>query len=371
MLDRLIGFARKEAVLCIAFACAAVSSFFVPISQAYLSYIDTHTIVLLFCLMSSVAGLRKCGLFAWCARKILYKAGSMRGLAFALVMLPFFSSMLITNDVALIAFVPFAVMTLGMMDKYAELVRIVVLQAIAANLGGMITPVGNPQNLFIYTTYDLTVQSFFAALGPFALLAFLMLALSCLFFEKKPLEVKLAIREPHMDGRRLLLHALLFFLCLLAVLKAVPLKTAFLGVLALTLAFDKQVLREVDYGLLATFICFFVFSGNMGNIEIVCEGLGALAESHPFMTSVAASQVISNVPVAVLLSEFTTNWHSLLLGVDLGGLGTPIASLASLIAFRLYMHSHEASGRRFMKEFAFANIIGLTAMVGLYALLFC
>ena len=371
MLDGIISFLRREAVLFIAFLCAAVSFAFVPFDAAQVAAsIDVRVIVLLFCLMASVAGLKECGLFSWCAAKLLARGGSVRALAFILVMLPFFASMLVTNDVALIAFVPFALMALGAAGRADLMVRVVVLQAIAANLGGMVTPVGNPQNLFIYTRFGIGLVDFFAALLPFALLTFVLLAAACLALGKGSVSVRIPFDETRIAKRRFAFHLTLFALCLLCVARVLPHEALLAVVLVALLAFDRKTFKRVDYGLLGTFVCFFVFSGNIAHIPAVADFLRGLMDIHPLLTSVAASQVISNVPAAVLLAGFTDNWHSLLLGVDLGGLGTPIASLASLIAFRLYMHTPGAQAGAFMKEFAAANVAGLAAMLGLYAILF-
>lgn len=371
MLDGIISFLRREAVLCIAFLCAAVSFAFVPFDAAQVAAsIDARVIVLLFCLMAAVAGLKDCGLFSWCAAKLLARGGSVRIVAFILVMLPFFASMLVTNDVALIAFVPFAIMALGAAGRADLIVRVCVLQAIAANLGGMVTPVGNPQNLFIYTHFHIGLMDFFAALLPFALLTFLMLGAACLALGKSPVSVRIPFDETRIARRRFAFHVALFALCLLCVARVLAHQVLLVVVLVALLAFDRKTFKRVDYGLLGTFVCFFVFSGNIAHIPAVADFLRGLMDIHPLLTSVAASQVISNVPAAVLLAGFTDNWHSLLLGVDLGGLGTPIASLASLIAFRLYMHTPGAQAGAFMKEFACANVAGLAAMLGLYALLF-
>lgn len=370
MIDRLISFARNEAVLCIAFLCALVSAWFVPPSFSYLAYIDTHVLVLLFCLMAAVAGLRECGLLSWCAQRLIAGERSMRTLAFVLVMIPFFASMLLTNDVALLAFVPFAAAALTLARRIDAMARIIVLQAIAANLGGMVTPLGNPQNLFIYSKYSLALPDFFAALLPFAALTFVMLTLCCLMFGRERAATALTLDETRIRKKRFAFYGVLFGLCLLAVVRVLP-SAVLLGITLAALAlFDRRMFARVDYGLLATFVCFFVFSGNMASIPAVHDFLSGLMNQHPLLTSVALSQVISNVPAAVLLSEFTTNWHSLLLGVDLGGLGTPIASLASLIALKMYLHTPNAKAGTFMKEFAIANAVGLAAMLGLYALLF-
>ena len=370
MLDRLVTFLRNEAVLCIAFVCACASMAATGDLSNAPGYIDWRVIILLFCLMASVAGLRSSGVMARIAQAIVAGERQKRLVCLALVMLPFFSSMLVTNDVALLTFVPIAVLALETASWQDDLIRVVVLQAIGANLGGMITPVGNPQNLFIFTTYELSASDFFLTLAPFGALALLLLALACISFGSSRATVRLDLDDRAIDLKRFALHAGLFALCLLAVARILPDLVLLPIVAAALFLFDRRVFAQVDYALLATFVCFFVFSGNMAHMPEMQNLLGGLMADHPMLTSLAASQVISNVPSAVLLAGFTANWHSLLIGVDLGGLGTPIASLASLIAFRLYMHTSSASGRAFMREFALANAVTLTLMIGLYTALF-
>lgn len=370
MLDRIVTFLRNEAVLCIAFVCACVSMAAAgDVSQAP-SYIDWRVIILLFCLMASVAGLRKSGVLARIAQAIVAGERQKRLVCLALVMLPFFASMIITNDVALLTFVPIAVIALETAGWRDDLVSVIVLQAIAANLGGMVTPVGNPQNLFIFTTYELSAGDFFLTLVPFGALALILLVIACASFGTSKATVRLDLDERAIDVKRFALHAGLFVLCLLSVARILPDLVLLPIVAAALFLFDRRVFAQVDYALLATFVCFFVFSGNMANMPEMQDLLGGLMTGHPMLTSLIASQVISNVPSAVLLAGFTENWHSLLIGVDLGGLGTPIASLASLIAFRMYMHTAGASGRTFMREFAIANVVALALMTVLYALLF-
>lgn len=370
MLDRLVTFLRHEAVLVIAFVCACASMAAAGDVSQVPSYIDWRVIVLLFCLMASVAGLRSSGALARLSRALVAGERSKRAVCLVLVMLPFFASMLVTNDVALLAFVPIAVLALEAAGWRGSLVRVIVLQAIAANLGGMVTPVGNPQNLFIFTTYELTAGDFFAALAPFGLVALVLLAVACATFGSEKATVALALDEAAIDMRRFALHAALFALSVLAVLRVVEPLIVLAIVAAALFVFDRRVFLQIDYALLVTFVCFFIFSGNMAHMPAMQGFLGALMGDHPMLTSLVTSQVISNVPAAVLLAGFTQNWHSLLIGVDLGGLGTPIASLASLIAFRLYMHTRGASAAAFMREFAVANIVMLALMCGLYALLF-
>lgn len=365
-LRTIASFCRNEAVLCIAFICALVSSFFVPAGHNFASSVDLRVIVLLFCLMGATAGLQNAGVLSRSAHCLLSRVSGFRQLSFLLVALPFFAAMVVTNDVALLAFVPFAILTLSITDKKRHLPRIVVLQAVAANIGGMVTPVGNPQNLFIYTTFQTPFLQFFFTLLPFALATLFVLAAVCLTFPRENIRVSVSFGSEPIQRSKALLHSALFLLCLAAAVRILPYSVLFPITLLALLLFDRDIYRKIDYGLLATFLCFFVFSGNMSSIPFVQATLGSAMNAAPFAVALATSQIISNVPAAVLLSEFTSNWPALLLGVDLGGLGTPIASLASLIAMRLYLHTPEARLSTFLKEFAVANAAFLALLCALY-----
>lgn len=370
MLDRLISFFRTEAVLCIAAVCAIVSMAFVAPDAAYASYIDTRVLILLFCLMAAVAGLKEGGLFSALAQKLLEGKRPMRLVILTLVAVPFFASMFVTNDVALIAFVPFAVLVLTHAGQKRHLAWVIVLQTIAANLGGMVTPIGNPQNLYLYTYFSISLGDFLRALLPFAVLSLVVLAAASVLTGRGSADVALPLKRSGVERKRIALYSALFALSLLAVLRVVDPFVLLAVVVCSLAACDRPVFKQVDYGLLLTFVCFFVFAGNMGRIEAVRDLLEAFMGAHPLVASVAASQVISNVPAAVLLSGFTENWQSLLIGVDLGGLGTPIASLASLISLRIYLHVDGARIGRFMLVFGAANAAMLALLLGLYAVLY-
>ena len=370
MLVKTRTFIRHEAVLCIAFLCAVVSVALTGNVADTLGFIDWRVIVLLFCLMAATCGLTESGAMTAAARRFVAGRHSKRVMGLILVMLPFFASMFVTNDVALLTFTPLAILACKAAGWESCLVRIIVLQAIAANLGGMVTPIGNPQNLFIFTTYDLTAGSFFLTLAPFCVLALAVLTLGCATFGNETSTLAINDAPKPVDKRRLMFHAVLFALSVLAVLRILPYQILLVIVVAALLAGDRRIFAKVDYPLLATFVCFFIFSGNVSNLPAAQDVLGGLMSNHPMLTSLFASQVISNVPAAVLLSSFTANWHSLLVGVDIGGLGTPIASLASLIALRLYLQTAAAKPSAFLKEFGIANVVVLALMVLLYAALY-
>lgn len=367
LLVRLASWARGEAVLCIAALCAAVSALFVPPDAIWASYFDVRVLVLLFCLMATVAGCRASGLFDALAKALLQGDRSFCVVALTLVMLPFFASMLVTNDVALLAFVPFAVLVLTHAGRIGSLAWVVVLQAVAANLGGMATPVGNPQNLYLFMRYELDLAEFAGLLLPYVALSLVALAAAALASGRGRTCVAVPLASEGIRVKRAVLHAALFGLCLLSVARVIEPLVLLLVVLVALALFDRRMFRAVDYGLLLTFACFFVFAGNMGRIEQVRDLFEWLMRQNALLTSVAASQVISNVPAAVLLSEFTGDWQSLLLGVDIGGLGTPVASLASLIALRLYLHAEGAAIGKFMMTFAVVNVTFLALLLALRA----
>ena len=350
------SFVRREPVLLIAALAAMVSCFFVPPDAEYLGYLDLRTLSLLYCLMTVVAGLRQAGLFAHLAHSLCQRTSSLRALALLLVLLCFFSSMLITNDVALLTFVPFAVVVLGMADRKKELIHIVVLQTVAANLGSMLTPVGNPQNLFLYSYYDLSIGDFLRVTLPVWLLSLLLIAVSCLLFDRSRMEIFLG-EEPGIDRRGLILYLALFVLCLTVVLRLLSWPVMLAVLLAVLLILDRKILLKADFMLLLTFVAFFIFAGNLARIDAVSALLRRLLAGREYPVTLLTSQIISNVPAALLLSGFTDQSRALLLGVNIGGLGTPIASLASLISMKLYSHSDHAHTGRYLLEFSAVNLV--------------
>lgn len=353
---------RENAVLVIAAVCAAVSMIWVPPDAAYAGYIDWRVLSLLFCLMAVVAGLQSCGLFDVLAQKMLSGKRPMRAVLLALVLLPFFTSMLITNDVALLVFVPFAVLVMERIGREKRLAYVIALQTVAANLGSMATPVGNPQNLYIYSAFSLTAGSFFAVVLPLTAVSLAGVCLAALATKGETIEVRFQQPRRIQSRPRLAMLAGLFLLCLLTVFRLLPFGILLGVTVLLLLLFARDLFRRVDFGLLLTFVCFFIFAGNLGRLEGIRAFLSNLMESHAALTAGLASQVISNVPAAVLLCGFTEQWRPLLVGVDVGGLGTPIASLASLISLKFYVCSHEARPARYLLVFSVLNAAGLVIL---------
>ena len=364
-----IAFFKKEAVLSIAAVLAVVSMFFVPPDAAYMDYVDVRTLAVLFCLMSVMAGLQALGVFQWVARALLNRVQSLRQLILILLLLCFFSSMVITNDVALITFVPLTLTIIDLLDiaeRKSWIVPIVVMQTIAANLGSMLTPIGNPQNLYLYGRSGMRAGAFFALMLPYAAAALVLLVgWTFLYCRKRNirLEVHLTSNSQSADRRLLILYALLFAVSLLVVARVVAYPMALGIVLAAVLLLDRNTLKHVDYALLLTFAAFFVFIGNMGRIPAFRDFLQQMIAGHETLTAIAASQVISNVPAALLLSGFTNRTEALIIGTNLGGLGTLIASMASLISFK-YIGAYDGRLRgRYFRHFTAANVVFLAVML--------
>ena len=365
--ETLLQFVKKEPVLSAAAVLAAASMAVVPPSAAYLSYIDVRVLCLLFCLMAVVAGFQECGMFSVLAQRLLTGRKPFRVICILLVMLPFFSSMLVTNDVALITFVPFAILVLELAERQDALIRVVVLQTIAANLGSMATPVGNPQNLFLYAHYQLSAEDFFGLLLPLTAISFLLLFVVSARGGGAPIQITFPEKAKMQGGKKLAVYLLLFMLCLLSVFRVLHYGVLTVAVAAVLAVLSPKLLKQVDYGLLVTFVFFFVFSGNLGQMPAVHHMLASMLEKNTLLCSAAVSQVISNVPAAVLLSGLTQDWQGLLAGVDVGGLGTPVASLASLISLKFYLRTKQRQVGKYMLWFTAANVTGLAILLPLAA----
>lgn len=354
---------KQHLVLLVAALAALLTIPLAPPSAAYLEYIDFSVLALLFCLMMVVALLQGCGLFTVLAQKLLAGKKQFRYLCLALVLLPFFSAMLITNDVALLAFVPFTILVLCEVGRPRYLIYLISLQTVAANLGSMATPIGNPQNLYLYSYFQLSFLEFFTALLPYILVSVLLLAAAAILVKREELTVTFE-RPAAIQNKTWLYGGMgLLALCLLSVLHLLPKIAVLTAVILFALCFARPLFRQVDYSLLLTFICFFIFSGNLGQSRIITSAFEWCMDKSALLTATAASQIISNVPAAVLLAPFTQNWRGLLTGVNIGGLGTLIASLASLISFQLYSRSANAKPARYLGVFTLVNFLFLAVLL--------
>lgn len=346
MVKRILQYFRRETVLSAALVCALLSFLLTPPSVIHLQGIDTTTLLMLFSLMTIVAGFRRMGALDAVSRKLTRRVTTLRGLSAVMVALCFVLSMLVTNDVALLTLVPLTLL-LFRAGGQKSTIWTVVLETVAANLGSMVTPIGNPQNLYLYTSGRLTALDFLTLLAPYAAVALALL----------------------LARKMLTLYGALSALALLAIAKVLPAWALAAAVFLGTLALDRGTIRQVDYTLLATFVCFFVFVASVKACVPVRAWLETMMARSPMAVALLTSQVISNVPACLLLSPFTQDAKALALGVDLGGLGTLIASLASLISFRLYGAGEGARKGRYFAVFTGVNVLFLAVMLGLAAIL--
>ena len=348
-----IEFLKKECVLVIAVTLAILSSF---ISIPKLSYIDFKVLILLFNLMLVVTAFKELKVLDSIAIGLLKKCNTYTSISLALVFITFISSMIVTNDVALITFVPLSIVIARKAN--INVLKIVVFQTLAANLGSSFTPMGNPQNLFIYSFYNLSPIDFFKITLPIVVLAVLFLVL--LVFKDKKMNLSLDLEDVKIDNKRdVYLFGGLFLIILLSVFHVIDYKVTFLITIVMVLILNKKLFSQVDYSLLITFIGFFIFVGNISTMDVVKNFMEGILNSpkSTFLASVLSSQVISNVPATMLLSGFTDHFKELLLGVNIGGMGTLIASLASVISYKIY--ASEFGNDNYMKSFTFYNILGL------------
>ena len=359
------GFVRKNMVMVIALLAAAVTCFFVPPDKAYLDYFDVKTLTCLFCVLAVVCALKNIHFFYMLAKQLVRLFRNARMCILALVYITFIGSMLIANDMALLTFLPLGTFVLATTGKGKYTAFTFIMQNIAANLGGMLTPFGNPQNLYLYTKFNIPNLEFMQIMvAPFAL-AIALITVCCIIFVKPE---PLALREEKLSlplGRSVV-YLLLFALAIAIVFRGIPYYIGLIVIPAVLLFMDRKALKMVDYPLLFTFVFFFIFSGNMARIDVIRRVFSFLLEKSTLLFSVASCQVISNVPSAILLSQFTTNYKELLLGVNIGGVGTLIASLASLITFREYTKQQKGKTGYYIllfSAFNFAFLIILSAFV--------
>ena len=355
--------AKNNVVLLVAIAAAAVTCFFVPFDAEYAGYFDWSTLACLFSTLAVVAAFKNIRFFVWLADIIVRRFKNMRNIALALVFVTFFGSMVMANDMALVTFLPLGYFVLDSCGNKKQTAFVFIMQNIAANLGGMLTPFGNPQNLYLYSYFSIPTGEFFAIMAiPFAAAFFMILGI-CLFVKPEPADLQ-GVPQKTPSVWRSVVYGLLFALSLLIVFRVFPYYWGLVAVVVALLVLDWRALVHVDYSLLLTFCAFFVFSGNLARIPAVEETLGALVEKDPLAVGVLSCQVISNVPSSVLLSKFTENYPALLIAVNAGGLGTPIASLASLITLNTYRRMMPGQTGKYIVKFLIYNFAFLVVLVG-------
>ena len=361
LVAHVLHFVKKNAVLCIATLAAAITACIVPPDSAYLEYFDWKTLTCLFCVLAVVCALRNIRFFTFLAKKIVLLCKNTRASILALVYITFLGSMLIANDMALITFLPLGYFVLSAAKKEKHMAFTFIMQNIAANLGGMLTPFGNPQNLYLYSKFNIPTGAFVWTMLPPFCISIALITLCCLFVKKEPLCIE--DDSPAPPKTRTIIYLLLFALSIVIVFRVIPFLVGLIVIPLALLFMDKSALKKVDYGLLLTFVAFFIFSGNMARIPAVQNAFGALMQRSPLLVATLSCQIISNVPTAILLSQFTTAWKPLLIGVNIGGVGTLISSLASLITFREYTARAHGKAGKYLLLFSIFNFAFLGVLL--------
>lgn len=358
-------FFKNEAVLVISFLLAIISACFVGIDKEYIGYIDFKTLGLLFSLMAVTSAFNNQGVFSLLAIKMLKKVKSTRSLSLVFCLLCFFSSMLITNDVALITFVPFTILTLKVSNNFRPLIPLITLETISANLGSMLTPIGNPQNLFLFSKFNMTMGDFVSAILPYAVLSLTLILISLVFIKNEKIKANGITEITPPKKLNCVIYLALFILAMLTVFRVLNF-IILLGItIVIMLVLDRKAIKKVDYSLLLTFVFLFVFIGNLGRIDVISSFLQKIIVGNEVLVGVASSQFFSNVPAAILLSGFSNNSKDLLIGVNLGGLGTLIASMASLISFK-FVAKEDVKTSKYLLLFTIFNVVFLAINLALW-----
>lgn len=364
---KLLHWIKRNVVLCVAIAAAIITSLIVPPDIAYADYFDWKTLTCLFCTLAVICALKNIKFFTILARKIVECTGNLRIAVLALVYITFIGSMLISNDMALLTFLPLGYFVLTSTGQQKHMAFVFIMQNIAANLGGMLTPFGNPQNLYLYSKFNIPTLEFMQImLIPF-LTAIALITICCLFLPREKICVLEACTD-RLPAKRTALYLLLFAFSIIIVFRIIPYWIGLIVIPAALLLLDRKALKQVDYALLGTFFSFFIFAGNMARIPAVSNLFSSLLEQNTLIFSILSCQVISNVPSAILLSQFTTNYPALLLGVNIGGTGTLIASLASLISFREFTLHNPGRAGAYLRDFSIYNV-GFAVVLTLVSLL--
>ena len=361
----MIGFIKKNFVMVVALVAALITMLIIPPDRAYMDYFDLKTLTCLFCVLAVVCALKNIRFFYILAQKIVQLFRNARNAILALVYITFIGSMLIANDMALLTFLPLGFFVLSTTDKRKYMAFTYIMQNIAANLGGMLTPFGNPQNLYLYSYFEIPTLEFMQIMAAPFVFAVILITVCCLIFVK-PEPMVMENAPAQLPVKRTALYLALFTLSIVIVFRGIPYWIGLIVIPAVLLFADRQALKAVDYPLLLTFVFFFVFAGNMARIDVVRQLFSMLLEKSTLLFSVLSCQVISNVPSAILLSQFTENYQDLLLGVNIGGVGTLISSLASLITFREYTKRNPGKTGYYVllfSAFNFAFLILLTLFV--------
>lgn len=360
---------KKDPILWVSGLLAVISCFIITPDLAYAEYVNWRVLAILGALMLVVGSLGNIGFFDYLTSKLLSSVKNQRMASIILVVLSFILSMFMTNDVTLVTLVPFALVTIGSFGDKKSLMYTLILMTCAANLGSMMTPIGNPQNLYLYTNYKMTLSEFLILMAPFTILSFVLIIAGCFILVKKGSGSSSAEIKPKPDALKTIICIVLFVVAFLSVIDVLHYLIMLAVIVAAMLILDRKSFLKVDYSLLITFVFFFILIGNLGRMDVIHNTISSVVDKAPVLTAVLSSQIISNVPAAMLLSAFTSDGKALVIGTNLGGLGTLIASMASLITYKIYIRDNKDGGK-YIAAFSVVNVIMLVILYVFGDLLF-
>ena len=367
--ERIWGFIKSEVVLSVAIVLAIVTCFLVPIDKEYIGYFDYSTLICLFCMLAVVAGLKSTNVFELISRKLISKFHTSRSVIYVLVYGTFLFDMIVANDMSLITFLPLTYIVLHSTHNDKYLAFTFIMQTIAANMGGMITPYGNPQNLYLYNYYNINPAEFIGILLKQSITVAVLLYICCAFINNEPLKLRKKSKII-VSKKELYIYSILFVLVILAIFRVIP-DEIVLGIVVFTiLIFDRARFKQVDYALIATFCVFFIFSGNIARIPFIKDFISNIVVKNTLLAGIISCQFISNVPTAIFLSKFTTNYTELLIAVNIGSLGILISSLASLITLKEFLKHQPDKFWKYLGMFTFFNTMFLAVLLLLTNYLF-
>ncbi len=333
---KVLEFFKTNFIFTVAIIAALISCFFVPIDKEYLGYFDIDTIACITLLLLVIAGFSNIQFFQKVARWLVKKFKNTRSIIMCLIFVTYVSALVNANDMSLLTFLPLAYIVLKYTDNLKYVAFTFIMQNIASNLGGMITPIGNPQNLYIYSFYDMNLLEFFKIMAIPTLIALVLIVVVCMFVKKEPLKFEDS-EETKFNVTKAIIYGVLFCITIAVVLGFIPWWIASIIILITMAICDIKTYLKVDYTIPLTFVAFFIFSGNLSRIPAVINLMESFINEYTFITAYISCQFISNVPTAVLLSKFTTNYPHLLVSVNVASLGIIFSSLSGVISLKEYI----------------------------------
>ncbi len=334
-MNKVLKFFKNNIIFTIVVVIAAISCFFVPFDKGYLDYFEWNTLACIFLLLLIIAGFANIQFFEKVARIIVKRFKNTRSVIMCLIFVTYVSALINANDMSLLTFLPLAYIVLKYTNNQRYIAFTFIMQNIASNLGGMLVPTGNPQNLYIFSFYKMSLWEFLKIMALPTLMALVLIVIVCMFVKKEPLTY-VDNTNNKLNVKKSIIYGVLYLITLLVVLRVIPWWIAMIVIVIAMAICDWKSFLMVDYTVPLTFVCFFIFSGNMARIPAITNLMESFVDKYTYLTAYISCNLISNVPTAVLLSKFTNNYAHLLVSVNVASLGIIFSSLSGVIALKEY-----------------------------------